>query len=143
MPTPQQKYRPALTEDALREIYSALPNGNTRTYIKNFLIKIGAGIVNAGYVTTPQNHTLNNLGFSSGGFENGSTFNSTNSSNSNSNDSEISSPILDDCLLLLEAYNSDPLSLTEAQIARVQSHRYANDMMTPEEEAEYLKTISL
>jgi hypothetical protein len=38
---------------------------------------------------------------------------------------------------LLEVYNTDPEALSVRQMAKVQHHRYVNDMMTPQEETEY------
>lgn len=38
---------------------------------------------------------------------------------------------------LLEAYQISPTSLSVRQMKLVQHHRYINDMMTPEEEAQY------
>jgi hypothetical protein len=38
---------------------------------------------------------------------------------------------------LLEVYSTNPEALSVRQMAKVQFHRYTNDMMTPQEEAEY------
>lgn len=39
--------------------------------------------------------------------------------------------------VLLETYKSNPSLLTPARMAQVQHHRYINDMMSAEEEAQY------
>lgn len=38
---------------------------------------------------------------------------------------------------LLDAWASNPSLLSNHQIARIQHHRYVNDLMTPDEEAQY------
>lgn len=43
----------------------------------------------------------------------------------------------DSIINLISAWESNPTALSPSQLARVQHHRYTNDMMTPEEEAAY------
>lgn len=133
------KYRPALTEDQLKHLYSVCTQSELRTYLRQYLTKIGAGIVEAGYICsgTRENHLSNSLGFSTGEVQNARTVSGS------LNTGETDRTTFDDCGILLELYNTDPLALTAAQLERLHSHRYAENLMTPEEEKEYEQRLGL
>lgn len=123
------KFRPVFSEDDLRTIYAALPECKTKVYLRAYLSKIGLGLITAGYVptgTSAQSHLNNSLGFSQNDY-----------STLNDSDSVSSSPCLDDCVSLLKQWERDPLTLTTAQLERVHSHRYAENLMSPQEEKDY------
>ena len=42
---------------------------------------------------------------------------------------------------LLDAWNSNPSILSQAQILRIQHHRYTHDMMSPSEEYQYEQLV--
>lgn len=135
--TNKPKFRPVLSEDDLRTLYSSCPEGSTKQYLRVFLTKIGVGLVTPGYIPTGtrENHLTNSLGFSQDELQNIRVGTSPNET--------ADAPDLTDCGVLLDLYQSDPLSLTVAQLERVHSHRYAENLMSPEEEKDYEQKLGL
>lgn len=117
------KFRPALTEDDLRILYADCREGPTKTYLKQYLGKIGLGIVTSGYVPTgtKETNTLSALGFPS------ESPKETDTESYKERPPEV----------LLPIFLSDPIQLTSAEINSVQNYRYLNDLMSPQEEKEY------
>jgi hypothetical protein len=119
------KYRPALTEDALRELYSDCREGETKEYLRQYLIKIGAGITNASYALTsaPKSKSVeDSLGF----------FTSTES---------FTPPTQEYKESLVRKYHEDELQLTSEELEIVQTFRFENDLMSASEEQLYLNQL--
>jgi hypothetical protein len=122
------KYRPALTEDALRELYSDCREGETKEYLRQYLIKIGAGITNASYAltSTPRSKSVeDSLGFSS--------------HSPSSTESFIPSQEYKESLY--QKYQDDPMQLTSSELEIVQTFRFENDLMSASEEQLYLNQL--
>lgn len=115
------KFRPSLTSEQIAYLISILqhsPSCAERDAIlynlHKFHLKATHGIVSPSHVSSPRMSLVDSLGFSD-----------------SANDS------LDHMDNLLSIYESTPNILSKAQLTRVNHHRYINDMMTPEEEAQY------
>ena len=111
------KYRPSLSLSDMQFIYDALlvqpASPQQQAILASFnklLLKAKHGITTPSHVATGSPTIEASLGFSS-------------------EDHSIET--------LLDAWASNPSILSAAQIARIQHHRYTNDMMTPDEESSY------
>lgn len=124
-PAPKPKYRPALTEDMLHELYAALEEGTTKTYLHQYLVKIGAGITNAAYV----HNNVKELRKKS--IEDALGFADLTQSQ------DISTKNLESEVELYNKWINDPLALTSTQLDCVLQYRYTNDLMSVEEESQY------
>lgn len=107
------KYRPSLSLAEIHTILSHLPvhESTIRRKLEIFTLKAQHGITQASHVATGRATLADSLGFSS---------------------ATVSEDAME---TLLKVYQSNPSALSAAQLARVNQHRYVNDMMTPEEEA--------
>jgi hypothetical protein len=125
---PKPKYRPALTEDALKELYASCPAGETKEYLKQYLIKIGVGITGASYfLTSPAKPTVeDSLGFTS---------------DSDVSQIEFKSYASQNPAELYQKWLQDPLTITASELETVQTYRYENDMMDDAEEAAYFNKL--
>lgn len=107
------KFRPSLSLDEIHTILAHVPPSNTELIrkLEVFTLKAKHGITRASHVSLPKQSLGASLGMEP--------------------DQSITE--------LLELWNNpDTRSiLSSTQLARVQYHRYTNDMMTPEEEKEY------
>lgn len=115
------KFRPSLSAAQIQyilDIFDAGPTVHTDSKmcdsvirsLKVFKLKADHGIVTPSHVATGRASLESSLGFS-----------------------ENPDSIGD----LLVIWSTNPKSLSPNQINMVQKHRYVNDLMTPEEEAEY------
>lgn len=107
----------------IKEIYTSLQNGETKDYIKNYILKIDNNLIQPNYVNTGiKTSTISNLGFSQDELE-----------------SKTESKI-DFVSKRLEIYNKwlqDPVQITKDELELVQTYRYESNLMTKEEEVEY------
>jgi hypothetical protein len=120
--TGEQKFRPYFTAAELLEIIAALksaPNPRRLTlcqYLESFLLKINHGIISPAHTLEPSLETK--LGFP-----------------------DPSTPIPISHSLTGEAAHQkwlvSPVSATPKEIAEAMNWRYLNDLMSPDEEAEY------
>ncbi len=120
-----QKFRPYFTAAELQEIINCLKSHPTPRrlticqYLESFLLKINHGIISPAHTTAPS--LEQKLGFP-----------------------DPNQPIPVSHNLTGEAaYNKwflDPKSATPKEIAEAMNWRYLNDLMSPEEEAEYERT---
>ena len=106
------KYRPSLSLAEIHTILSHLPAHESiiRRKLEIFTLKAQHGITQASHVATGRSSLEDSLGFaptSSG----------------------------DDIETLINQYHINPRTLSAAQLAKVNHHRYLNNLMTPEEEA--------
>lgn len=111
------KFRPSLSVSDMvfiKDALISLPQSPQRnTILESFnrmILKAEHGIVNPSHLALGKPSIESTLGFSS-------------------EDHTIET--------LMDAWASNPSLLSNHQIARVQHHRYINDMMTPDEEASY------
>lgn len=122
---PILKFRPSLTSDMIKEIYCSLQNGETKDYIRNYILKIDNNLIQPNYVNTgikPKADISSNLGFSQEELE----------SKTESKTDFVSKR--------LETYNKwlqDPVQITTDELELVQTYRYESSLMTKEEEVEY------
>ncbi len=122
-----QKFRPYFTAAELQEIITCLKSHPTPRrlticqYLESFALKINHGIVSPAHVNNPS--LEQKLGFQN---------------------LDPSTPIpISHNLTGEAAYNKwflDPKSATPKEIAEAMNWRYLNDLMSPEEEAEYERT---
>ena len=108
------KYRPSLTLDEINIILLHLPDiAEHRALINKlniFNLKAKHGITKPSHLALGKPSIEASLGFTS-------------------QDHTIET--------LMDAWNSNPSILSQSQIARIQHHRYLNDLMSPEEESQY------
>ena len=111
------KFRPSLSISDMRFIKNALiplPQSPQRnTILESFnrmILKAEHGIVNPSHLALGKPSIESSLGFAS-------------------EDHTIET--------LMDAWNSNPSMLSQSQIARIQHHRYVNDMMSKDEEHDY------
>lgn len=114
------KFRPSLTSSQIQYLIGILQSSaqsqdrdNILGQLHKFHLKATHGIVSPSHISTPRPSLSDSLGFT---------------------DSVQSS---DDILALVEIWRTNPTILSPAQLTRVNHHRYINDMMTVEEEANY------
>ena len=122
----QPKYRPVMTENMLRECYSDIREGETKEYLRKFLVKIGAGLTAPGYIPTPtnsKNTIANSLGFTE----------------------EAEKPFIPyaerNPAELHTKWLNDPLSVTSDELELIHTYRWENDLMDATEIAEYEKKL--
>lgn len=115
------KFRPSLSISDMKFIKNALiplPQSPQRnTILESFnrmILKAEHGIVNPSHLALGKPSIESALGFSS-------------------QDHTIET--------LLDAWNSNPSILSQAQILRIQHHRYTHDMMSPSEEYQYEQLV--
>lgn len=110
------KFRPSLSLSEIHTLLSYIPahESSLRKKLEIFTLKAQHGITQASHVATGRATLADSLGFTS------------------PIDAYQSNQTIEE---LLQVYNTNPKVLTHAQLARVNQHRYVNDMMTPEEEA--------
>lgn len=114
------KYRPSLTLDEIQFLltHPAIhSNPALKRKLEVFTLKAEHGITKPSHVAVGRTSLEESLGF-----------------NSPSSDTQIG--------ILLDIYHATPQLLSPTQLAKVQHHRYLNDMMTPSEEKEYERTYS-
>lgn len=114
----QPKFRPSFTSDMIREIYSSLSEGETKEYLKGYIVKIDHNLIQPNYVNTglrsSSKYDIDSLGFSQ---------------------SDPINPI-NHIDAREQAYNEwlkDPLQVSEESLQLVQTYRYENDLMNEEE----------
>lgn len=124
--TQQPKFRPVMTENMLRECYSDVREGETKEYLRKFLVKIGAGLTAPGYIPTPtnsKNTIANSLGFTE----------------------EAENPFIPytkrNPAELYNKWQQDPLSVTSSELELIHTYRWENDLMSEEESQEYEKKL--
>lgn len=107
------KFRPSLSLVEINTLLSYIPphESSLRKKLEIFTLKAQHGITQASHVTTGRATLADSLGFSS------------------------ATTSAEDIETLLNVYALNKKALSAAQLARVNQHRYVNDMMTPEEEA--------
>lgn len=109
---PNLKFRPSLSLTEIQHILHHLPptgNDALRRKLEVFTIKAEHGIASPSHVAIGKQSLESSLGFSA-----------------------------DDTMAqLLALYQTTPQLLSVTQLTRVQHHRYLNDLMSPEEEAQY------
>ena len=112
-----QVFRPSLTLAEIHTIIASLPAHETAiiSKLRKFTLKAEHGLVTPARI---KSSLTESLGF-------------TTSSSSSSSSSTLS---MDD---LMYAYENTPQILTPQQLTLIKHHRYTNDLMTPQEEAEY------
>ena len=115
------KFRPSLTIDDIQFIYDTLhtlPSSPQQQSIlaslHKMILKARHGITQPSHLATGKQSIESQLGFSS-------------------QDHTIET--------LLDAWNSNPSILSQAQILRIQHHRYTHDMMSPSEEYQYEQLV--
>ena len=112
------KFRPSLTLEEIQTILLHLPEIPEHLSIINklniFVLKARHGITQPSHLATGKQSIESQLGFSS-------------------QDHTIET--------LLDAWNSNPSILSQAQILRIQHHRYTHDMMSPSEEYQYEQLV--
>lgn len=117
-----QVFRPSLTLAEIHTIIASLPAHETAiiSKLRKFTLKAEHGLVTPARIKSSQSSQslTESLGF-------------TTSSSSSSSSSTLS---MDD---LMYAYENTPQILTPQQLTLIKHHRYTNDLMTPQEEAEY------
>lgn len=118
---PILKFRPSLTSTMLEEIYVSLPEGETKSYIHQFIVKINSGITKPGYVNTGLNTIESSLGFP--------ILDSGDSGDSNSN--------IDKRKLKYNLWLQNPSLLNKNDLELVETYRYENDLLSPEETIQY------
>lgn len=119
----EPKYRLSLTADQIKILYSDCREGDTKLYLKKQLLKIDAGVVNAGYVNTSptygaKQNPLESLGLT------------------DISDAEQKPfvPYSDrNPAALYAKWQNDPLSITSEELELVQTYRWENGLMSPEE----------
>jgi hypothetical protein len=123
-----KKYRPYLTLSELKTISAALrisaaSNLGLIRYIDVFISQCDAGLREPNYTTNPTPGILEKLGFSP-------------TSNSQSGSLAIP-PGIRPISELMQTFKIASANLTFAELQAVQEYRYANSLMSPEEEVEY------
>jgi len=117
----ENKFRMPISAEMLNEIYSILPEGKTKAYIKKYIIKFDAGLINPWYANKNNTQSVEDkLGFS------------TESSAISFSDKRLA------------AYNKwllDPDSVSLHEFSLVQDYRCENSLMSPDEEAKYLEDM--
>lgn len=112
------KYRPYLSSSELAEIIRCVKisshNKMLLSYLESFSIKINHGVISPQLSTLPT--MSESLELTSGEFKVTETRSKLN------------------CYLL---WKTNPAALTPAELTKAHLYRYENDLMTPEEEAEY------
>ena len=108
-----QVFRPSLTLAEIHTIIASLPAHETAiiSKLRKFTLKAEHGLVTPARIKSSPTSLASSLGFTT-------------------------SPTLsmDD---LMYAYENTPQILTPQQLTLIKHHRYTNDLMTPQEEAEY------
>jgi hypothetical protein len=111
-------YRPSLTLPEIDYILAHLPNSQESNGIFSklvtFKLKAQHGITKASHIKTGSQSLESKLGLGE--------------------DTTVQ--------VLLDAYNSNPSVLSKAQLAKVQHHRYVNDLMTAQEEKDFEQVFS-
>ena len=115
------KFRPSLSISDIQFIYDTLhtlPSSPQQQSIlaslHKMILKARHGITQPSHLATGKQSIESQLGFSS-------------------QDHTIE--------ILLDAWNSNPSILSQAQILRIQHHRYTHDMMSPSEEYQYEQLV--
>ena len=115
------KFRPSLTIDDIQFIYDALhplpaspQQQSILASLHKMILKAKHGITQPSHLATGKQSIESQLGFSS-------------------QDHTIET--------LMDAWNSNPSILSQAQILRIQHHRYTHDMMSPSEEYQYEQLV--
>lgn len=120
----ENKFRMPISAEMLNEIYSILPEGKTKTYIKKYIVKFDAGLINPWYTNKNNIQSVEDkLGFS--------TEFSTSESISFS----------DKRLAAYTKWKQNPDSVSLHEFNLVQDYRCENSLMSPEEETKYLESI--
>lgn len=125
---PILKFRPSLTSDMIKEIYTSLQNGETKDYIRNYILKIDNNLIQPNYVNTGlRNSTINNLGFTP--------------EEANQNIEPVKIDFVSKRTELYNKWLQDPLSITSDELDFVLDYRLENGLMSPDEEADYLNKL--
>lgn len=107
-----QVFRPSLTLAEIHTIIASLPAHETAiiSKLRKFTLKAEHGLVTPARIKSSPTSLASSLGFA-----------------------ESNLSITD----LMYAYENTPQILTPQQLTLIKHHRYTNDLMTPQEEAEY------
>ena len=107
-----QIFRPSLTLTEMQILIAHLPKHETVliSKLRKFTLKAEHGLVTPARIKSSPTSLASSLGFA-----------------------ESNLSITD----LMYAYENTPQILTPQQLALIKHHRYTNDLMTPQEEAEY------
>jgi len=115
------KFRPSLSISDIQFIYDAIhalpASPQQQSILASFhklILKAKHGIITPSHLALGKQSIESQLGFSS-------------------QDHTIET--------LLDAWNSNPSILSQAQILRIQHHRYTHDMMSPSEEYQYEQLV--
>lgn len=125
MNKPKLKYRVSFTEDEIKTLYGGNVTNEIKSKLKVVLVKIQSDLLQPAFVSVKDKSNLvSDLGFDSPTIE-----------------SNTPIDFVAKRKQVYELWLQDPLSITTEQLELVETYRYENNLMSPEEETEYTNKL--